>query len=95
MRRRTWWTMYVLDRALSSEMARPCIINDDDCDVSLPAAVDDQYIREDGMLVPNGAEPLTHSLLAVIHVVRSYPQLIKVLHGYTYRDPKLPIVFLY
>jgi hypothetical protein len=31
------------------------------------------------MLVPSGAEPLTHSLLAVIHVVRSYTALSKTL----------------
>lgn len=79
MRRRTWWAIYILDRALASEAGRPHLIDDDDCDISLPAGVDDQYIRDDGMLVPNGAQPLTHSLLAVIHVVRSYPALIKAL----------------
>lgn len=77
MRRRTWWTIYILDRTMATEMGRPCLIDDADCDVSLPAAVDDQYLREDGMRVPNGAEPLTHSLLAVIHVVRSYTTLVK------------------
>ncbi|KAM4060650.1 fungal specific transcription factor [Hirsutella rhossiliensis] len=77
MRRRTWWTIYIVDRTMATEMGRPCLIDDADCDVSLPAAVDDQYLREDGMRVPNGAEPLTHSLLAVIHVVRSYTALVK------------------
>lgn len=77
MRRRTWWTIYILDRTMATEMGRPCLVDDADCDVSLPAAVDDQYLREDGMCVPNGAEPLTHSLLAVIHVVRSYSALVK------------------
>ncbi|KAI5458132.1 fungal-specific transcription factor domain-containing protein [Mariannaea sp. PMI_226] len=76
MRRRTWWMMYILDRTLATELGRPVLIDDDSCDVSLPAGVDDQYIHEGGMLVPNGAEPLTHSLLAVIHVVRSYTTLL-------------------
>ncbi|ODA76390.1 hypothetical protein RJ55_08236 [Drechmeria coniospora] len=77
MRRRTWWAIYILDRTMATEMGLPYMIDDSDCDVPLPAAVDDQYLREDGMCIPNGAEPLTHSLLAVIHVVRSYSSLIK------------------
>ncbi|KAK5997794.1 putative transcriptional regulatory C1F7.11c-like protein [Cladobotryum mycophilum] len=72
MRRRTWWAIYILDRTLATEMGHPFLVQDSHCSVTLPAAVDDQYVRDDGMRVPNGAEPLTHSLLAVIHVVRSY-----------------------
>lgn len=77
MRRRTWWAIYILDRVMATEMGHPFLIDDADCSVPLPAAVDDQYIRDDGMRVPNGAEPLTHSLLAVIHVVRSYTSIVK------------------
>ncbi|KAK5661387.1 hypothetical protein OQA88_11286 [Cercophora sp. LCS_1] len=79
MRRRTWWTIYILDRSLSLELGRPTLIEDSDCDVSLPAGVDDHFIHDNGMLVPNGAEPLTHSLLAIIHVVRSYTALGRAL----------------
>lgn len=79
MRCRTWWAMYVLDRTLSTELGHPTLINDADCDVRLPAAVDDHYVRDNGMHVPNGAEPLTHSLLAIIHVVRSYTSVLKAI----------------
>lgn len=79
MRCRTWWAIYVLDRTLASEMGHPFLISDGDCDVRLPAAVDDHYVRDDGMHVPPGAEPLTHSLLAIIHVVRSYTSVIKAI----------------
>ena len=79
MRRRTWWTIYILDRSLALELGRPSMIDDSDCDVSLPAGVDDHFIHDGGMLVPNGAEPLTHSLLAIIHVVRSYTALGRAL----------------
>lgn len=85
MRRRTWWAMYVLDRTMATEAGHPFIIDDNDCDVRLPAAVDDHYIRDDGMRVPSGAEPLTHSLLAIIHVVRSYTSIIKAL-----QHPSIP-----
>lgn len=81
MRRRTWWTIYVLDRMLATEHGHPFLIGDSDCSVSLPAAVDDHYIHDDGMRVPNGAEPLTHSLLAVIHVVRSYTAVMKAMES--------------
>lgn len=79
MRRRTWWTIYILDRTLAVELGRPLLIDDVDCDVSLPAGVDDAYIHDGGMTVPQGAEPLTNSLLALIHVVRSYGALQKAL----------------
>lgn len=79
MRRRTWWAIYVLDRTMSSELGHPFLIDDTECDVRLPAAVDDHYIQPDGMHVPDGAEPLTHSLLAIIHVVRSYSGVLKSL----------------
>lgn len=79
MRRRTWWTIYIFDRTLALELGRPTLVDDSACDVSLPAAVDDHYIHDNGISVPNGAEPLTHSLLAIIHVLRSYASLIKSL----------------
>ncbi|KUI60675.1 hypothetical protein VP1G_07865 [Cytospora mali] len=79
MRRRVWWTIYILDRSLSVELGRPLLIDDSDCDVSLPAGVDDAYIHDGGMTVPTGAEPLTNSLLALINVVRSYGALHKAL----------------
>ncbi|RFU77095.1 transcription factor [Trichoderma arundinaceum] len=85
MRRRTWWAIYILDRVMATEMGHPYLIDDSDCSVALPAAVDDQYIRDDGMRVPTGAEPLTHSLLAVIHVVRSYTSIVK-----TTESPTIP-----
>lgn len=78
MRRRTWWTIYILDRSLGLDLGRPMLIDDADCDVALPASVDDAYIHEGGVAVPQGAEPLTHSLLALINVVRSYGALRKV-----------------
>ncbi|PHH58858.1 hypothetical protein CDD81_4264 [Ophiocordyceps australis] len=79
MRRRTWWALYVLDRAMASELGHPCLINDADCDVALPAAVDDHFLGPEGAHVPGDAEPLTHSLLAVIHVVRCFGPLLEAM----------------
>lgn len=79
MRRRVWWGIYVWDRHMSLELGRPLLIEDADCDVSLPAAIDDHYIHDAGMMVPNGASPLTNFILPIIHVVRAVSQLIKTL----------------
>jgi hypothetical protein len=83
MRRRVWWSIYAWDRLISLELGRPLLIEDADCDVSLPAAIDDHYIRPDGMSVPNGAPPITSLLLPTIHVVRSISQLSKTLKSAT------------
>jgi len=79
MRRRVWWSIYVWDRQMSLELGRPFLIEDADCDVNLPAAIDDHYIHDAGMLVPNGVTPLTNFILPIIHVVRAVSQLIKTL----------------
>jgi hypothetical protein len=79
MRKRTWWTIYLMDRTMSIELGRPSLIDDADCDTTLPEGLDDHFIHDGGLLVPNGAEPLTHSLLAIIHVLRSYPAIAKAL----------------
>lgn len=83
MRRRTWWAIYIMDRSMALESGRPYLINDEDCDVLLPAGVDDQYLHHEGIVVPSGVQPLTHSLLAVIHVVRSYSAVITALRSVT------------
>src|SRR5437879_10327221 len=60
-------------------MCRPLLVEDADCDMSLPAAIDDHYIRDNGMHVPNSVHPHTNLLLPTIHVVRSISQLSKTL----------------
>lgn len=78
MRRRVWWGIYVWDRHMSLELGRPLLIEDADCDVNLPAAIDDHYIHDAGMLVPNGLLP-SNFILPIIHVVRAVSSLIKAL----------------
>ena len=79
MRRRVWWGIYVWDRHMSLELGRPLLIEDADCDVSLPAAIDDHHIHDSGMMVPSGASALTNFILPIIHVVRAVSQLIETL----------------
>lgn len=83
MRRRVWWGIYVWDRLISLELGRPLLIEDADCDVSLPTAIDDHFIYDGGMMVPNGNPPMTNLLLPTVHVVRSISALIKALKSPT------------
>ncbi|KAL1889765.1 hypothetical protein Cpir12675_005669 [Ceratocystis pirilliformis] len=89
MRRRVWWTLYVLDRSMSAEMGRPVMIDDTDCDIPLPAGVDDHYLADDGPHVPPGSLPLSHSFLAVVHVVRAYSPLLRALSSPTIPPAKI------
>lgn len=41
LRRRTWYSMYVLDRLLSLQLGRPPAIRNRDCSVRLPSRIDD------------------------------------------------------
>jgi ribosomal protein L37AE/L43A len=79
MRRRVWWGIYTWDRLLSLEFGRPLLIEDGDCDVALPAPVDDHYIHNTGMVSPNGFSPFTNFMLPTIHVVRAVTQLVRTL----------------
>lgn len=45
-RRKIWWGVYSLDRMLALALGRPLGINDSDCDVEMPADVDDEYLPE-------------------------------------------------
>ncbi|KKA30679.1 hypothetical protein TD95_003356 [Thielaviopsis punctulata] len=83
MRRRVWWTLYVLDRSLSIEMGRPMMIDDSDCDIPLPVGYDDHFLADDGPRVPPGSQPLSHSFLAIVHVMRSYSSLVRTLSSST------------
>ncbi|KAL5615305.1 uncharacterized protein BROUX77_001142 [Berkeleyomyces rouxiae] len=89
MRRRVWWTLYVLDRSMSAEMGRPVLIDDNDCDIPLPAGVDDHFLADDGPHVPPGSLPLSHSFLAVVHVVRAYSPLLRALSSPTILPAKI------
>ncbi|KAF9578826.1 Transcriptional activator of fatty acid utilization, partial [Lunasporangiospora selenospora] len=54
IRKRLWWTCYVMDRWVSVCMGRPVSIDDDDCDVEYPSLVEQDYLDPDAdNSVPN------------------------------------------
>ncbi|KAI6330759.1 hypothetical protein MCOR29_001703 [Pyricularia oryzae] len=89
MRRRVWWTVYVLEQSMSVEIGRRTMIDDSDCDVPLPAAVDDHHIHTNEIRVPQGQDPLTHTFIPVINVVRAYSALGKALGATTLTSAQL------
>ncbi|KAK2466519.1 hypothetical protein APHAL10511_002161 [Amanita phalloides] len=45
-RRKIWWGVYILDRMLALALGRPLGINDSDCDIEMPAEVDDDQLQQ-------------------------------------------------
>jgi hypothetical protein len=79
IRRRLWWAIYSRDRITSFEANKPMLINDNDCDISLPSPAEDRYIQPQGFFRTHAnAAPFTGSL-AVIQITRIYAQLYQAL----------------
>ncbi|KAI9795284.1 MAG: hypothetical protein M1833_007256 [Piccolia ochrophora] len=89
MRRRVWWGIYAWDRLLSTELGRPLQIDDNDCDVGLPCPVDDQYVRDEGILVPTDSPAAENFLVTTIHIVRFISPLAKALKSPVIANPTL------
>ncbi|KAL1641752.1 hypothetical protein SLS58_005791 [Diplodia intermedia] len=83
LRRRVWWSIYSWDRLLSLEVGRPVLIDDEDCEVSWPAAVDDSYIQPHGISRPSPGQPMMITLHNTIPVMRFLGQLKKTLKART------------
>lgn len=69
-RRRTWWSLYVLDRLLSLQLGRPSAIRNRDCNLRLPSRLDDSEFDLGRDRVPDatGSEPQTGDyFIAVIN----------------------------
>ncbi|KAG0284418.1 hypothetical protein BGZ96_011211 [Linnemannia gamsii] len=57
IRKRLWWACYVMDRWVCASFGRPIAIDDSDCDVDLPSAVEQDWVDKDG----NAASPHENS----------------------------------
>lgn len=77
-RRRVWWAVYCHARQMSLELGRPTMIDDSECDVSLPTGVDDQYISDQGIRASGIHSPACNSNTSVIQVERAVSQLIRL-----------------
>ncbi|KAJ2994597.1 hypothetical protein NUW58_g1513 [Xylaria curta] len=89
MRRRVWWAVYIFDRTLSLEIGRPFMIDDADCDVTLPEPCDDHNLESEGPMLTHNPTPLTQFMHAIINVVRSFTALRKAFSASAIERPRL------
>ncbi|KAK4444052.1 fungal-specific transcription factor domain-containing protein [Podospora aff. communis PSN243] len=82
--RRLFWSVYILDRQISSMLGKPCQFSDDTIDQNLPDPVNDEDCDENG---PIRAHPIDCYITALVH----YAKLNKIFERiysevYTLRD---------
>ncbi|KAF1835139.1 hypothetical protein BDW02DRAFT_496544 [Decorospora gaudefroyi] len=75
VRRRLWWTIYVRDRITSLETNKPMLINENDCEISLPYSVDDRYIQPNGSFRSQNTSAELKGFVAIIQISRLYASL--------------------
>lgn len=68
---------------VSLELGRPLQIDDDDCDVDEPTPVEDECIRQSGIVAPLPGQIASNGLIAVILIARITPQLKRSLRART------------
>lgn len=92
MRRRTWYSIYVLDRLLALQLGRPPAIHADDYNVDLPARLDDTCFNYAADTVPEPTQcdacfvgdyflaviDFSHIIYYVIHELYSPSQILKI-----------------
>lgn len=69
IRRRVWYSLYVLDRLLALQLGRPPAVSDEECYVSLPSVVDDMnhdWETEPLPTVSNGEKSVGEYFVRVI-----------------------------
>lgn len=96
MRRRTWYSIYVLDRLLALQLGRPPAIHPDDYNVDLPARVDDLCFDYGADLVPDPPRTdaccvgdyflavinFSHIIYHAIHEIYSPSKILKIGNGF-------------
>lgn len=84
IRKRVWWGCFVLDRVLSMKVGRPPTIHDGPgIEVSLPLAVDDEYLSNDPSkppIQPPGTPSKMEFLLQVIPQCRLLERICDLLY---------------
>jgi hypothetical protein len=64
---------------ISLESSRPMLINELDCDTSLPSSVDDRYIQPNGSFRSLAKSAQSTGFVATIHITRLYAPLYQTL----------------
>ncbi|CAN9106926.1 unnamed protein product [Alternaria alternata] len=81
IRRRLWWSIYVRDRIISLETSKSMIINESDCEISLPSSLEDRYIQPNSSFRSMAKPAHFTGFVANIHITRLYAPLHQVLRS--------------
>ncbi|CAG5149071.1 uncharacterized protein ALTATR162_LOCUS2292 [Alternaria atra] len=81
IRRRLWWAIYVRDRITSLETNKAMIINESDCEISLPSSLEDRYIQPNSTFRSMAKPAHFTGFVANIHITRLYAPLHRVLRS--------------
>jgi hypothetical protein len=74
---------YASLRITSLQTNCPMLINEDDCDVSMPSSLEDRYIQANGFARSHISQPPLTGFLAVIQVARLFSPLYQTLKSST------------
>lgn len=74
---------------LSLELGRPVLIKEEDCNVGMPSAVDDQYMHADNSWISPTPEQSTSPLLPTIQVIGGIAKLLRFLKSRFLAKPAL------
>ncbi|KAH7100638.1 fungal-specific transcription factor domain-containing protein [Auriculariales sp. MPI-PUGE-AT-0066] len=84
LRRKVWWCIYVLDRMLAVALGRPLGIEDIDCDVELPLAIDDDdihaYFDHESNVKENKFSLMT-GFIALINLTKKAGLILRTVYG--------------
>ena len=88
-RRRTWYSLYVLDRLLALQLGRPPAIHDEDCYISVPSRIDETNVdwTNDSVQIHTEARPIMIDyFLHVIEFSKIVGQVLRKLYGHGYKE---------
>ena len=88
-RRRTWYSLYALDRLLALQLGRPPAIHDGDYYIPIPSRIDDSNVdwTNDNVQIATGKEPIMIDyFLSVIEFSKLVGQVLRKLYGPSHKE---------
>ncbi|KAK6460358.1 putative transcriptional regulatory protein [Scheffersomyces coipomensis] len=92
IRKRLWHGCLLMDRIVSMTLGRPLMVTDD-ITSELPANVDDEYIKDEGILFPPATQPSGLSFFS--ETVKLYDVLAEILKTFYNDEPDYVELFLH
>ncbi|PBL02106.1 hypothetical protein ARMGADRAFT_954261 [Armillaria gallica] len=89
MRRRVWWCVYGIDRVLSIALGRPSGAHDDDCNVEMPAELDDAQLLAsvEGAPITKTGESFMTGFVALLEIYIIAGKVMRFVHSLQINDP--------